>query len=59
VTELPCGRDHDLEDCICGCDFCEIEDSHVCYEEGCRGGFFCPHHNLDDYGELYLDDDEF
>jgi len=43
MTALPCGCDHDLEDCLCGCEYCQIEDSYVCFEKGCCGGYYCPH----------------
>lgn len=48
MAELPCGCDHAWEDCLCGCEYCQEEDSNNCMVEGCPGGYFCTHKDDDD-----------
>lgn len=29
------GCDHLLEDCLCGCESCQMQDSGICWDETC------------------------
>lgn len=31
------GCDHNWEDCLCGCDECQMESSGMCWREYCLG----------------------
>lgn len=45
------GCDHAWEDCLCGCEECQMQDAGICWDENCLGVCGLEHQDEDNYEE--------
>jgi hypothetical protein len=47
------GCDHSLEDCLCGCQECQDEDSGICTDIMCDGSCGLDHPGMEEEADPY------